>query len=64
MIFSNIFSKKKITVAYTVEVCLKCNLQRKRKFTTGDVLFSESSKCSSCDGISVIEKIFGETFEQ
>ena len=29
-----------------------------------DVLFSNSTKCSSCDGITVIEKIFGELMEQ
>ena len=59
-----IFSKKKITIAYTVEKCTKCQMIRKRKFAEGDVLFSESSKCSSCDGTTVIEKIFGETFDQ
>ena len=58
------FSKKKITIAYTVEKCPKCDMIRKRAFTEGDVLFSESSKCNSCDGISVIEKIFGESIEQ
>jgi hypothetical protein len=36
---------------------------RKRKFTEGDVLFAESSKCTSCDGMTSIEKIFGETIE-
>jgi len=58
-----IFSKKKITTAYTVEKCKKCGMLRKRKFAEGDVLFSES-KCTSCDGITSIEKIFGETIEQ
>jgi len=56
-----IFSKKKITIAYTVEKCKKCGMLRKRKFTDGDILFSESSKCVSCDGMTSIEKIFGET---
>jgi hypothetical protein len=51
-----IFSKEKIVIAYTTE--------RKRKFKEGDYLFSESSKCDSCDGIMQIEKIFGETIEQ
>jgi hypothetical protein len=37
---------------------------RKRKFAEGDVLFTESSKCTSCDGMTNIEKIFGETIEQ
>lgn len=58
------FSKEKITIAYTVEKCGKCGMQKKRKFSTGDVLFSEVSKCDSCDGIVTIDKIFGETVEQ
>ncbi len=57
------FSKEKITTAYTIEKCKKCGMLRKRKFTEGDVLFAESSKCNSCDGMSNIEKIFGETLE-
>lgn len=57
------FSKKKIILAYTVEKCLKCKIIKKRKFTKGDVVFSESSPCSSCDGIMLIEKIFGQTVE-
>jgi hypothetical protein len=59
-----IFSKEKITIAYTVEKCTKCGMQRKRKFNDGDVLFAESSKCTSCDGIANIEKIFGEILEK
>ena len=59
-----IFSKEKITIAYTIEKCKKCESIRKRKFSEGDVLFSESSKCNSCDGMTVVEKIFGETVEQ
>ena len=59
-----IFSKKKIIIAYTIEKCPECNMQRKRKFANDDVLFSESSKCPSCDVICMIEKIFGESFEQ
>jgi len=59
-----IFSKKKITIAYAVEKCKKCGMLRKRKFAEGDILFSESSKCTSCDGMARIEKIFGETIEQ
>ena len=55
--------KKKITIAYTIEKCKKCDMIRKRKFSEGDVLFSDSSKCSSCDGITTIEKIFGETLD-
>ena len=58
------FSKKKIIIAYTVEKCKKCGMQRKRKFTDGDILFAESSNCTSCDGMTSIEKIFGETIQQ
>ncbi len=57
------FSKKKIIIAYTVEKCKKCGMLRKRKFAEGDVLFAESSKCTSCGGMTSIEKIFGETIE-
>ena len=59
-----IFSKKKITTAYTVEQCTKCNTLTKRKFRDGDILFTESVKCNSCNGMIRIEKIFGETAEQ
>ena len=59
-----IFSKKKITTAYAVEKCKKCGMLRKRKFADGDILFSESSKCTSCNGMARIEKIFGESIEQ
>jgi len=58
-----IFSKKKIIIAYTVEKCKKCGMQRQRKFTEGDILFAELSNCTSCDGMTSIEKIFGETIE-
>ena len=57
------FSKKKIVIAYTVEKCTKCGMLRKRKFAEGDVLFAESSNCASCDGMTSIEKIFGEIIE-
>jgi len=59
-----IFSKKKTTTAYTVEQCTKCGTLTKRKFHDGDVLFTKSVKCDSCDGLTRIEKIFGETIEQ
>jgi len=58
------FSKEKVTIAYTVEKCEKCGMQKKRKFSEGDVLFAETSKCNSCDGMNVIDKIFGKTMEQ
>jgi NAD-dependent SIR2 family protein deacetylase len=59
-----IFSKKKITIEYTVEQCTKCGTLTKRKFNEGDILFTKLSKCASCDGLMRIEKIFGETIEQ
>lgn len=56
-------AKNKIITAYTVEKCKSCETITKRKFQEGDVLFVESSKCSSCDGMTSIEKIYGETLE-
>jgi hypothetical protein len=58
------FSKEKNIIAYTIEKCKSCNMERKRKFKEGDYLFSESSKCDSCQGKMQIEKIFGETIEK
>jgi len=58
------FSKKKITMAYTVEQCTKCGMQIKRKFKEGDVLFVNATKCVSCGGLSIIEKIFGDSIDQ
>lgn len=58
------FSKKKIIIAYTLEQCTKCGMQIKRKFMDGDILFVNTTKCVSCDGLSVIEKIFGESIDQ
>ena len=59
-----IFSKKKITIAYTIEKCKNCGMIKKRKFSEGDFLFTLSSKCTSCNESTFIEKIFGETVEQ
>jgi len=59
-----IFSKEEIIFAYTVEKCTKCNKLNRRDFSEGDVLFTSSSKCSFCDGITVIEKIYGEIFQK
>jgi hypothetical protein len=58
------FSKEKTIHAYTVEKCNQCNLERKRKFKEGDFLFTQTLKCDSCNGMTVIEKIFGETIEK
>ena len=57
------FSKEKIIVAYTLEKCPLCGMEKKREFKEGDVLFSKTVKCNSCDGMAVIEKIFGELLE-
>ena len=59
-----IFSKEETMLAYTVERCPKCNKLRRRDFSEGDVLFMPSSDCSFCDGITVIEKIYGEIFQK
>ncbi len=54
-----IFSKEKTILAYTVEKCPKCKKFHKRDFSEGDILFTNSSKCNFCDGITTIDKIFG-----
>jgi len=58
------FSKKKITVAFTIEECPKCNALQKRKFSEGDTLFTLSSKCTSCGELTSVKKIFGETLDE
>ena len=58
------FSKEEIVIAYTVEKCKSCEMERKRKFKNGDYLFAETSKCDSCEGSMQIEKIFGEPIEK
>ncbi len=58
------FSKEKITIAFTEEKCTQCYKTHKRKFKVGDYLFQKLSKCDSCDGVMVIEKIFGEAMEK
>ena len=59
-----IFSKEEIILAYTVEKCSKCEKLNRRDFCEGDILFNSSSKCISCDGITTIEKIYGETLQK
>ena len=59
-----IFSKEEIVLAYTVEKCPKCQKLHKRDFSEGDTLFTLSSKCNFCDGITIIEKIFGEILQK
>lgn len=51
-------------MAYTVEQCTKCGMQIKRKFKEGDILFVNTTKCVSCDGLSIIEKIFSDSVDQ
>lgn len=59
-----IFSKEKEIGEYAIEKCNKCGTIKKRLFKEGDYLFSETSKCNSCEGMMVIEKIFAETIEK
>ena len=59
-----IFSKEKITLEFTLEKCDECKKEIKRKFTEGDFLFKKLSKCHSCDGTMIIDKIFSETIEK
>ncbi len=56
--------KEKPNIPFTIEKCFKCNKEIKRKFIEGDYLFSETTKCPTCDGKLLVEKIFGETIEQ
>ncbi len=58
-----IFSKKKITTVYTIEVCSQCKKQTKRKFKKGDCVFEKGTECPSCKVPVQIEQIFGETLE-
>jgi hypothetical protein len=58
------FSKEEVVIAYTIEKCKSCEMERKRKFKEGDYLFAETSKCDSCEGSMQIEKIFGESIEK
>ena len=55
-------NKKETLEPYTLEQCGSCKEQSKRKFSKGDYVFKEVSKCSSCEGQIKIIKIFGETF--
>ena len=58
-------SKKiEIVTAYTLQQCSSCKEQSKQKFSDGDYVFKEVSKCASCNGQIIIEKIFGESLTQ
>ena len=53
--------KNGIITAYTIQQCNSCKEQSKQKFSDGDYVFKEISKCSSCDGQIIVAKIFGES---
>lgn len=57
------FSKEKTVITYVIEKCPLCKFEKKRNYKEGDYVFANSIKCSSCDGITQIDKIFGETLE-
>jgi hypothetical protein len=57
-------SKEETITPYTVEKCNSCNKETKRNFRVGDYLFTETTKCSSCNGKMIIEKIYGESLEK
>jgi hypothetical protein len=59
-----IFSKEEIILEYTVEKCPKCEKLNRRDFSDGDVLFNSSSKCTFCDGVTTIEKIYGDILQK
>jgi hypothetical protein len=56
--------KNEIVNAYTLQQCDSCKEQSKRKFSDGDYVFKEISKCISCNGQIIITKIFGESLTQ
>ena len=53
--------KNEIVTAYTIQQCSSCKEQSKQKFSDGDYVFKEISKCSSCNGQIIVAKIFGES---
>ena len=53
--------KNEIITAYTIQQCNSCKEQSKQKFSDGDYVFKEISKCSSCDGQIIVAKIFCES---
>ena len=52
-------SKNMLSTCYTSMECNSCKFIKKKKFSTGDVVFSTSEDCSECDGKMLITKIFG-----
>jgi NAD-dependent SIR2 family protein deacetylase len=57
-------NKNEIVTAYITLQCNSCHEQSKQKFSDGDYVFKEISKCSSCDGQIIITRIFGESLTQ
>ena len=53
--------KNEIVTAYTIQQCNSCKEESKQKFSDGDYVFKEISKCFSCDGQIIVAKIFGES---
>ena len=49
---------------FSVEQCVSCKKESKRKFQEDDYVFKETSKCSSCQGQLLIIKIFGEIIKE
>ena len=45
--------------AYSAERCRGCNASTTRRFAAGDALFAERSRCASCGGPVIVERIFG-----
>lgn len=58
-----IFSKKEVTIAYTVQKCDSCKKQNRRIFADGDVLFSKEGACA-CGGNFYIDMIYGQTLKE
>ena len=58
-----LFSKKEITIEYTVEKCDSCSKSRRRRHKIGDTLFAKSKAEGSCGcgGTFYIDMIYGET---
>ena len=54
-------NKIEIVTAYTLLQCNSCKELSKQKFSDGDYVFKEISKCSSCNGQIIVAKIFGES---
>ena len=52
-------SKNTLSTCYTSMECNSCKFIKKRKFSTGDVVFYTSEDWYECDGRMLITKIFG-----